>query len=268
MHPPTGTKDTGVGAADAYEAIAAYYDEQSRGDEWMRRALQAHYLRLFRSGDRVLDVGCGTGTDALALARRGIRVVGVDGSPGMIAQLTAKSAAERLDHLVEAHVLRIAHLGRLTGPFDGLISAFAGLSTEPDLGAFEVDAARLVRGGGRMVLHLLNRFSVWEWLGLTSRRQWQAASTLHLRSARSFTIGNQAVPHTLYSARELYARVFRTRFILRGAYSLGALRPPHTVRRVPRPLVSGLEWLDVRLGSLPWVADAGRFFVLDLERRA
>jgi SAM-dependent methyltransferase len=268
VHPATWPKDAGLSAADAYEAIAAHYDEQSRGDEWMRRTLQAHFLRVFGAGDRVLDVGCGTGTDALVLARQGIHVVGVDGSPGMIAQLTARATAQHLDHMIEAHVLRIAHLGRLSGPFDGLISAFAGLSTEPNLGPFAADAARLVRGGGRLVLHLLNRFNVWEWLGLISRRQWRAAARLHRQSARSFTIGGQAVPHTLYSARELYARCFKTTFILRGAYSLGALRPPHTVRRLPRPLVSGLEWLDVRLGALPWVADAGRFFVLDLERRA
>jgi hypothetical protein len=114
----------------------------------------------------------------------------------------------------------------------------------------------------------LNRFSAWEWLGLVSHRRWQAAMGLHRLSGRVFTIGGQPVPHTLYSARELYRRSFNSAFILRGAYSLGALRPPHTVRRMPRALVGALEWLDVRLGGLPWVADAGRFFVLDLERRA
>jgi hypothetical protein len=55
---------------------------------------------------------------------------------------------------------------------------------------------------------------------------------------------------------------------LRAAYGLGALRPPHTVRRVSPHLVNALEWLDVRLGGWPVLNNAGRFFVLDLERRA
>src|ERR1043166_1315810 len=45
-------------------------------------------------------------------------------------------------------------------------------------------------------------------------------------------------------------------FALRGRYGLGVLRPPHTVRRIPGPIVRGLEWLDVRTGHLPLVRDA------------
>lgn len=253
------TPETSPKAFDAYEAIAAEYDLQIRGDEWMRAALHRHYLRVFSPGQRVLDVGCGTGTDALVLGRRGIHVLGVDGSPTMIAHLRAKVANEGLEHLVQARVLPIDELSQLPDVFDGAISSFAALSTV-DLAQFAADAARLVRG--RMVLHLLNRFSLWEWLGGLRREQMQLPS----QRTRSFTIGGVPVEHYVFFAREAY-RFFASGFELRGAYSLGALRPPHTVHRLPRPLVSGLEWLDVRAGRLPGLRDAGRFFVLDLERR-
>ena len=47
-------------------------------------------------GQRVLDVGCGPGRHALALARRGIEVVGVDLSPDFVALAREAAAAERL----------------------------------------------------------------------------------------------------------------------------------------------------------------------------
>jgi SAM-dependent methyltransferase len=231
----------------------------------MRAALHKHYLRVFRPGQRVLDVGCGTGTDALVLAQHGMHVLGVDGSAGMIAALQVKVAAAGMRDAVDGRVLAIGDLARLDERFDGAISSFAGLSTV-DLGQFAADAARLIVPGGRMIVHLLNAFSVWEWIGLVSRRQWRGARELRGRRTRTFTIGGQPVVHDLYFAPEAYGW-FDRGFRLRGAYSLGALRPPHTVRRLPARLVETLEWLDVRAGALPGVRHAGRFFVLDLERR-
>jgi ubiquinone/menaquinone biosynthesis C-methylase UbiE len=252
----------------AYDAIAAGYDAQVQGDDWMRRVLHAHYLRLFKPGDRVLDVGCGTGIDALYLARRGIHVVAIDFAPEMVAQLRAKLDSVKIRDSIETHVLGVADLHQLKGQdFDGLISAFAGLSALDDLSQFSRDAAELVKPGRHLVLHLLNRFSLWEWLGYLARGNWPAARQVGRMRARQFTIGGLAVPHRLYYAEELYQQAFAPRFALRDAYALGALRPPHTVHRLPASLVHELEWLDVRSGRWPLLRHAGRFFVLDLERR-
>jgi SAM-dependent methyltransferase len=304
VHAGYGTKDARLSVTAGYDAIAAGYDEQVRGDDWMRRALHTHYRRVFRPGDRVLDVGCGTGIDAIALARAGVHVVGVDGSAGMIARLQDKIAAERLHSSVAALVLKIEDLGTLVfnsassatgrvvrvcpseGPisigigtyairhsgdeprrFDGLVSSFASLSSLPDLGGFAADAARLVRPGGRLVLHLLNRFSLWEWFGYLLRRNWSAAWQAGRQTTRTFVIGGQPVQHWLYFADDAYRGFFSAAFQKRAAYGLGALRPPHTVRRIPTPLVKALESLDLRMGGLPLLRNAGRFFVLDLERR-
>src|SRR5262249_61700541 len=40
--------------------------------------------RVFHRGDRILELNCGTGEDALFLVRRGVSVVAYDASPRMI----------------------------------------------------------------------------------------------------------------------------------------------------------------------------------------
>jgi SAM-dependent methyltransferase len=222
---------------------------------------------VFRPGLRVLDVGCGTGIDALALARMGISVLGIDGSAAMIQRLNEKVAVAGLESLIEARVLRIQDLHDLADErFDGAVSGFASLSALPDLAGFARDAARLIRPGGRLVLHVLNRFSLWEFLGYVARRDLVSAARVGQLQQRTFVIGGQPVQHSLYFADEAYRRFFAGSFRRRATYALGALRPPHTVRRLPARLVSALEWLDVRAGHWPVVRDVGRFFVLDLER--
>ncbi len=256
------------GVASAYDAIAEDYDRQIRGDEWMRRRLWDHYTRTFQAGQRVLDVGCGTGIDAIFLARRGVHVTGIDLAPEMIAHLRAKVARQGLTASVDAFVMDVAHLSALPrSAFDGIISAFAGLNTLPDLAPFAADAARVLRPGGRLILHLLNRFSLWEWLGLLARRRWGAARRLSQQTERPFMVGGQPIRHYLFSPSEAYRRFFAPHFRLCRCYSLGVLRPPHTVQRIPSPLVETLGKLEQRLGSHRPFVNWGRFFVLDMVRR-
>ena len=254
-------------AAVAYDTIAATYDEQVRGDEWMRRTLWDAYLRLFRPGQHILDISCGTGIDAIFLARRGIRVTGIDISPGMIAQLTAKVAQSQLSDRVEAHVLDYADLDRWRDRrFDGLIAAFAGLSTAPELAPFAANAARLLRPGSPVVIHLLNRFSLWEWFSLLAHRRWTDARQLPHQRERTFPIGGQPVCHHLWWPDEA-ARAFGPHFEVRRIYALGVLRPPHTLRRIPPALVATLERLERPLRTRRPFTNWGRLFALELTRR-
>jgi SAM-dependent methyltransferase len=251
-----------------YDAIASTYDSQVRSDLWMRELLWEHYTAAFHPGQHILDVSCGTGIDTLFLARRGIQVTAIDISPGMLARLRAKVADEGLAGRVATHVLDFADLA--TWPpesFDGIISAFAGLNTRADLAPFGADAARLLRARGRMILHMLNRFSLWEWLGYVWHGHWTAARQVGRQRERIYTIGGQAIRHHLYSPAEAYRQFFARHFRLRRVYSLGALRPPSTAQRAPLPAVAALgaleRWLGGRWPLIAW----GRFFVLDLEKR-
>ena len=67
-------------------------------------------LRLLGSvdGKRVLDLGCGAGHNAIALARHGAKVIGVDASSDQVAD--ARTACEREQVRLELHHAPLAEL--------------------------------------------------------------------------------------------------------------------------------------------------------------
>ncbi|MDE0229590.1 MAG: methyltransferase domain-containing protein, partial [Spirochaetaceae bacterium] len=68
-------------------------------------------------GDRILDLGCGDGELAMALAARGCRVIGVDRSAAFVAAARRRGVAARV---VDAR--RLAEAGLAAGSFDGVFS--------------------------------------------------------------------------------------------------------------------------------------------------
>jgi SAM-dependent methyltransferase len=109
-----------------------------------------------RPGDRVLDVGCGPGRHARALAERGVQVHGVDISEAFIdlARADAPPGAtfERLD----------ARTMTFDGEFDAVISlcqgAFGLPATDGDDDRALVNMRRALRPGGRLALSAFSAY--------------------------------------------------------------------------------------------------------------
>jgi ubiquinone/menaquinone biosynthesis C-methylase UbiE len=248
--------------ASAYDAVAADYDRHLEADRWIRRALWRHYDGLFRAGDRVLDVGCGTGIDTLHLAARGIDVTALDASAAMVQRLR-----DKLDHTLAPRVTIqggdvVEVLRRLDRPFDGLVAAFAVLNTV-DLPAFVPEAARLLRPGGRLVAHLLAP----GYGASPIKKCWRILRSAVEPAALQVDIHGWRLDHALFGPRQLYQRFFAGAFAHRRTYGLGLLVPAHLQRWLPDGALDLFARVEAHaLSSWPLHA-AGRFYVLDLERR-
>lgn len=220
----------------AYDAIAASYDAAVAPSSWLRERLWERLDALFPPGSLVLDVTAGTGLDVLHLLARGVAVTACDISPGMLARLREKAPA------VPVHVADLESLGEIDGgePFDGLISTFAGLNGAVDLSGFARAAARLVRPGGVLFLHVLN--------------PWRKGRTFALR------IAGVEVTHHLWSPREL-TRLFAADFSFSRLSGQGILRPVDDRGQSRRD-----RWERI-LSTLPISRGLGTFYALEMIRR-
>jgi ubiquinone/menaquinone biosynthesis C-methylase UbiE len=121
----------------AYD-LAAWIVSLGRWSGWRLRALD-HV-----TGDRVLEMGFGTGALLVEMAQRGLRAVGLEVSPEM-----QRTAGRKLAH----HSLSVPRVRALTqampfaaGTFDSIISTFpAAYILDPTTLA---EVARLLRGPG------------------------------------------------------------------------------------------------------------------------
>jgi SAM-dependent methyltransferase len=87
----------GLGASP-YDSIAKLYDPWSRS---VREDVPFYVEEARRAGGPVVELGVGTGRIAVPVAAEGIRVIGVDSSPGMLAVCRERAALAGVSELVD-----------------------------------------------------------------------------------------------------------------------------------------------------------------------
>ena len=101
------------------------------------------------AGERVVDVGCGTGNAALLAAERGARVTGVDPAVRLIEVARERAAGQHLDIAFASG--DAAALLLPDGEADLVLSVF-GVIFAPDVDAAAAELARVAAPSGRIVL--------------------------------------------------------------------------------------------------------------------
>lgn len=134
-------------------------------------------------GRRVLDVGCGDGTYSLLACQAGGRVIGVDISSAMLAA-ARRRAQTQCPGTIEWYQASADRLPFKSQVFD-IVIAVTTLCFVEDPQRAVLEAARVLRPGGRLIIGELGRYSLW---ALSRRiRGWLGASPW--RKARFWTIG-------------------------------------------------------------------------------
>jgi len=142
-------EDREVGMVEGYDAWARTYDIEKNPLIAIEEPRVEKLLDGLPVGN-ALDVGTGTGRHALRLARRGVRVMAIDQSAGMLGVARTAATAEGLD--IAFHEASIDD-GLPFGPasFDLVVSALM-LCHLPDHRPTVRECARVLRPGGHLLI--------------------------------------------------------------------------------------------------------------------
>jgi len=245
----------------AFDDLASTYDETFTDTvvgRTLRQMVWARMARTFRPHQRVLELGCGTGEDAIRLAEAGVRVVATDPSSRMLQVASAKAASRNSLRAIEFRCAAMEDIGSFAPEerFDGVFSNFGAVNCVRDLPALIADVAHRLVPGAPLLWVVMGRHAPWEWLWYLSKGSWNKAWR-RLRSGgvewRGITI-SYPTPARLNAALRPY-------FAIKRVAPLGAVLPPSYAAawldRSPRAAatLTRLETWAQHYGALAFCSD-------------
>lgn len=228
----------------AFDVLARNYDQvftHTVVGRAQREAVWRELDRCFLAGQRVLEINCGTGVDAIHLAQRGVEVVACDASPEMTVVARRHAEAAGVEKRIEFVVLKTENIFLLgkNFHFDGLISNFGGLNCSKDISNIAYDLATLLRPGAKTFVCVFSPFCAWEmiWYLLHGKpgkafRRFRAVAQASLGDGKMITVYR----HSVHSLK----RAFTPYFHFRRRKGVGISVPPSYMESLARGFPSGM----------------------------
>jgi SAM-dependent methyltransferase len=257
----------------AFDSVAADYNRSNTENPIlcaMRERVLAEVGRHVLAGGRILDLGCGPGTDDEALGKVGYRVTAIDWSPNMVEQARARMASAGVSYQVTVQHLGIHQLERLPSEiFDAAYSNFGPLNCVPDLSTAARQIAARLKPGGILIASVIGRVCPWELVLYATRGDWNRARIRFATESVRVPLNGQTVWTRYYRPAEfeqLFVVAGFTRISLRA---LGLCAPPPYLKGFAERhtrITNALHRIDDVVGSWPGLRRWGDHFLIVLKK--
>lgn len=260
-----------------FDSIAPDYDatftDTALGRE-KRAEVRWFLAQLLRDGIRVLELNCGTGRDALFMARHGARVVATDISAAMLDIASQAAAREGVESRIDFRRISLDDLGdekilRSLGKFDLVFSNFDGLNCIVDPGVPMRALAELLTDGGSAIIVYMPPFCAME-IGVNlARLRFGRAFARLRRDGAVVHIGNGIHMRTYFHSVDAIARSLPRGVTLQSVRAVGLFLPPTSMQGLYRKwarFFNRLERLTSPLRSFPPFNRSGDHVLLSIRR--
>lgn len=242
---------------EAFDSASEEYDftiSHNFINTWIRKRSINELLTLVKQDDVLLEIGCGTGAEAIQISKRVKQIIATDISQGMLNLLRQKISAKRLGSVlpVQARAATISSIAQL---FDGgkvrIAYSFNGaLNLEPDIGKFPLELSKVLERGGYFVCSVRNILCLSETIAHAAVLQLDKIAPRR-KQPTMVSVGGMDIPAFYYSTKFM-SRLFRPYFKLKKVVGLPAFLPPaylndYCIRF--RPVTSLLEKLETVLAD-------------------
>jgi ubiquinone/menaquinone biosynthesis C-methylase UbiE len=257
-----------------FDAVAEEYDRkftESQIGRAQRASVWKELAKTFRLGDRILEIGCGTGVDACFLANRGVRVFACDNSRAMIEVANRKITQANKSSFVHLRTLAAEDLGGLGGEpcFDGAFSNFGALNCVEDLRGVAINLARLLRPGATAMLCLMGRRCAWELAWYLAHGDPRKALRRISRGKIIARLAPEATVRVHYPSVSSVIRQFSPEFHLKAWKGIGITIPPSYLESVVNRHPWCVRWMmraDSLLANAPIARGLADHVLLIFER--
>lgn len=222
---------------------------------------------------KVLEINCGTGEDAIWLAKQGHSVTATDVSEEMVKTTLHKSRGVGVGHNVEPvtcgfSLIRQKFAGE---KFDLILSNFGGLNciSGEDLVIFSADLATLLVPGGKFVAVIMPRATAWERLYFLLRLKPGKAFRRMKKGPVQAPLQDGSFQETWYFRPGEFARKFQKEFQIEKKYPVGICIPPSYLNTIAENRPSFFKRL-VRWENFwakPWLSNWGDHCYLQFRRK-
>ncbi len=146
-----------------YEAL-----EKTNGlVNWMRKRVRTHLLKELTPNAKILEINCGTGIDAVFLAKKNYQILATDIADDMLAYVKDKIEKNKLEHNISYKKLSFTDLNILQPQkFNHIFSNFGGLncSSKKELQTVFNSFNDLLLPNGKITLVIMPKICLWEFL--------------------------------------------------------------------------------------------------------
>jgi len=260
--------------AKGYDSLAEEWDRRYENPTIRyRRSIEFNVIsKNIRKGDKVLDVGCGSGKHTFFLLEKRCNVTGVDISPKMLEVLKRK--AEKRKYSLALFLADCNDLLFETESFDVVVSIYGPLTHLRNPIYCIQEMKRVLRKGGKVVVGVENKWALLPLIRRILKFEWSKIIML-LREGGKFTVfkkenGQEILIWLQYYSLKQLIKLFRNVGFIKIKTYGGLLLVPqqygYSSKNSLSPFKKILTWLERRFQDLTPFKNLASYLFIEAEK--